>query len=667
MLRSTPSRGPPVICLLDSSSDEEDTASGVGRGNWCAEDVRRGGSDDDVCMVTAVVTAEDRAAAARRAAVVLDSSTSPQPSPISSPAMRSDHAGDTRDVDESAECDRSSDEASVWGRLAVGGTAVKHESSALPNGKPEPGTLDISSGIGERTRANDMHTGQPLSDSEDEDLYGPESSSASRTCVRPAQPATVEARERADAATGWSDPDIKESTLPLGAVQAAILRDELRGRKTTSSGGFDEASRQMARSPTFASCSSSDDDDVDPYAAAQTCDTEAIIDEGFGGDFDVGADTLFDDPPSQDNQSREAVIAAAVAKVRPDHGDHEEEDEEAAVPVDRRRRRNRVILEDSSDEDENEVSEGTSDARSLPRRHDLLDEDENAASGDIDLSTSLDQADELARELEDLQLYTTSIITPDSKRVDAQVESSVGRRSARLSARKQQTDRGSRQISYVSSGEEHSDEEPWNRSEEEDSSVLAENSLDDFIVDSDEEDDRLPGELGQLLTKLRGTNARGDYSDDDSDFSAEELEGEYYDPNDLTMEQTVGVDGSVISDDNADDDGASLLDFVVDEDSEDSQRSGRHDQVTSQAELLQDLTNLNVSSPSETKRPDDLHKPNKTKKKEVKGWTLSRVATAVRESGRALGPRSNVSIAPSEWARNRKRLTREIFEDLNTR
>ena len=143
----------------------------------------------------------------------------------------------------------------------------------------------------------------------------------------------------------------------------------------------------------------------------------------------------------------------------------------------------------------------------------------------------------------------------------------------------------------VSSGEEPSDEEPWDRSEEEDSALLEENSLDDFIVNTDEEDDRLPGELGQLLTKLRGTNAR-EYSDDDSDFSDDELEGEYYDPNDLTMEQTLGAYGSVMSDDNADD-GASLRDFVV-EDGEDSRRSGRNAQHTSEAELLQDLSLIHI-------------------------------------------------------------------------
>jgi hypothetical protein len=603
MLCGTPSRGPPVICLLDSSSEEEGAASDVGGGNWCV--------DDDECMVTAVVTAEERAAAARRAAVVLDASASPQPSTISSAATTGyDDTGNASSTDESVECDRPGEEASVWGRLAVAGTAVKPESSALPIGKIEPATPST----GATTRTGDASTDLPSSDSEDEDLYGPEPSSISTTRAYQEQPATIEAREHADAVAGWSEPDIEEFAQSMDAMRASNLSDdELCRRKPIRSGAPDETSRQIPRSPAAsASASSSDDEDVDPYAAAQAYKPKAV-------------------------------------------------------------HRNRIILEDSSDEDDQEASKDTGGVRSSPRRYDddLLDEeDENAESdGGVDLSTSLDdEADELAKELEDLQLYTTSIVTPNSKRVDSQVESSVNRRSVRLSARKQKMGSVSRLNGDVSSGEEPSDEEPWDRSEEEDSSLLEENSLDDFIVDTDEEDDRLPGELGQLLTKLRGTNA-GDYSDDDSDFSDEELEGEYYDPNDLTMEQTFGTDGSVMSDDNLGDDGASLRDFVVDEDGEDSRRSGRNDQHTSEVELLQDLTNLNVSLPLETKGPNNpYYKPNrKTKKKEVKGWTLSRVATAVRESGRALGPRSNVSIAASEWSRHRKRLTMEIFQDLNTR
>ena len=58
-MRGTPARGPPVICLLDSSSSDE---------------------DDIIC--TGVVTATDREGWARSAAVELDSSQEPSESPL---------------------------------------------------------------------------------------------------------------------------------------------------------------------------------------------------------------------------------------------------------------------------------------------------------------------------------------------------------------------------------------------------------------------------------------------------------------------------------------------------------------------------------------------------------------------------------------------------------
>ena len=134
------------------------------------------------------------------------------------------------------------------------------------------------------------------------------------------------------------------------------------------------------------------------------------------------------------------------------------------------------------------------------------------------------------------------------------------------------------------------------------------------------------------------------------------------------------------SDDEAEDDGASLRDFVVDEDGENATQSGSgreqgHGSVDDS--LLHDLTNLSVTEAPSSQHGDRRPKPTTgqkaartkkpIKKTEKESWTLSRVATAVRESGRALGPRSDVSIAAGEWSRQRKRLTTEIFEDLNAR
>jgi hypothetical protein len=145
-----------------------------------------------------------------------------------------------------------------------------------------------------------------------------------------------------------------------------------------------------------------------------------------------------------------------------------------------------------------------------------------------------------------------------------------------------------------------------------------------------------------------------------------------------------GTQDSVRSDDEGEDDGASLRDFVVDEDGENATQSGSGREQQQQQghgsmddSLLHDLTNLSVTEAPSSQHGDRRPKPTtgqkaartkKPKKKtEKESWTLSRVATAVRESGRALGPRSDVSIAAGEWSRQRKRLTTEIFEDLNAR
>lgn len=636
MLRDTPARGPPVICLLDSSSEDEDgPPEGVRNCRTAAEG---GEASDDECTVTAVVTAAERSAAARRAALVLDASPSPQSSPISSPT-RTMRVDNTLNNDTSTTYDRPAEKTDVWAELALGAAALKCESSAMPGDKAQPGTPGISGDMG--CTVDTSAADEPSSDSEDEDLYGPDPSS--RAFV-------TEARKHADVAA-WSEPDIEEFAQPMDAVRAAC--NELDIRKPGTSAASGEARRQIPRSSASAdTTSSSDDEDVDPYSAAQASDPQAgLLDECPEGDFDIGADTIFDDELPQQVES--GVVAPAEGM--PDHGEDDEEDEEPAMLVDRRYHRRNRVLEDSSDDDEKGASPRAVNTRPPPRRSSL--EDENAESDDVDLSASSeDEAGELAKELKDLQLYTTSIVTPNSKPFGAQVYSSAGRRSARLSARKQQMDGASRHTA-VSSGE-GSDEEPWDRSEADDSTSLEESSLDDFIVDTDEEDERLPGELGQLLTKLRGTNARGEYSDDDSDFSDEELEGEYYDPEE---------DGSFMSVGDTDDDEGSLRDFVVEEDGGESRRLGRPGRHSSEEELLHDLTNLSVSS-GQPKARGDRRKPGRTTRKtESAGWSLGRVATAVRESGRALGPRSHVSIAVGEWSRHRKRLTMEIFEDLNLR
>jgi predicted SprT family Zn-dependent metalloprotease len=52
---------------------------------------------------------------------------------------------------------------------------------------------------------------------------------------------------------------------------------------------------------------------------------------------------------------------------------------------------------------------------------------------------------------------------------------------------------------------------------------------------------------------------------------------------------------------------------------------------------------------------------------EKASWSLLEVAQAVREHGRALGERRQVSVTAREWRTHRDRLTREIFDDLNRR
>ena len=627
-----------MICLLDSSSEDEDGPPEVFRNCGTAAD---GGeaSDDESCTVTAVVTAAERSAAARRAALVLDASPSPQSSPISPPTMGTS-LDNTMNDDNSTNDDCAAEKTGVWPAPALGVTALKCESPAMPGGKAQPSTPGLSGDM--EGTGDTIVTKEPSSDSEDEDLYGPDPSSHAS--------ATVPSKH-ADMAVAGSEAEMEKCTHSMDAVQAVNLRAEFDKRKAEVSAASDEPRRQIWRASDSADAtSSSDDEDVDPYSAAQASDPPGgLPDECREGDFDIGADTIFDDEQPQQMESR--VVAptteAALVEGRPDRGEDDEDDAEPSVLVDRRHRRNRV-LEDSSDDDDNvddDEKGAPSDAGNTrcPPRGSILPGVQDESDDDVELSiSSEDEADELAKELKDLQLYTTSIVTPNSKPLGTQVDSSAGRRSARLSARKQQTDRASRHTA-VSGGEE-SDEEPWDRSEADDSASLEENSLDDFIVDTDEEDE-VPGELGLLLSKLRGTNARGEYSDDDSEFSDEELEGEYYDPEE---------DGSMMSAGNTDDDAGSLRDFVVEEDN-------------SEEELLHDLTNLSVSS-GQSKARGDRRKPDTTTRKtENVGWTLGRVATAVRESGRALGPRCDVSIALGEWSRHRKRLTMDIFEDLNAR
>ena len=164
----------------------------------------------------------------------------------------------------------------------------------------------------------------------------------------------------------------------------------------------------------------------------------------------------------------------------------------------------------------------------------------------------------------------------------------------------------------------------------------------------------------------------------------------------------LGTQDSVMSEDEAGDDGASLYgDFLVDGDDDDEnvsvagggrrRQSGGHRSSGSGASqeegnvdgLLEDLTNLSVTeigpqvekgggkkrkeTGSKNKKKSTVPRGATAKGSSVKGWSVERVAQAVRESGRALGPRSACTITSGEWSRHRKRLTVDIFNDINAR
>jgi hypothetical protein len=573
-VRATPARGPPVICLLDSSSEEDEWVEDRASAPVPAA-AASGSLSDDECTVTAVVTAADREEEAKRAAVLLDGSASPQPSqsPVAS-------GGDAQG---SQNTQPASNDADVWARL--GGTPVKSEICSSPGlgsddeyastrdeSESELSDTDIY-GLSER---DDPVKPDVSSDEEaEEDLYGPDPSRSApdeRAAALAPAPVTDEIRKHADAVDGWAEEDVEEFVKAVGPSQGASLREELRRRKHSGSASALEhqpsTDARHAAIRSVSTDSSSDDEDADPYAAAspphepelsQPSPTSACKEEG---DFDVGADSLFDDDEPLPQPEPEPEL-----EPEPKQAEAEEEDEEMSPLVARRGHRNRVVLEDSDEDDQGTngsqaAAAEASCTRSPPRSYDLLDEqDDEEANGlddDVDLSASSeDEAGELAKELEDLQLYTTSISTPAPKAPQMMGVASTARRSARLSSRKQQgrdqqAVRETRRLFPGAGGagdEYDSDEEPWNRAE---ADSADENSLDDFIVDSEdgeeEDEGELSGELGQLLKKLGGRNAHvtpgGEYSDDDSDFGEggalgtdEELEGEYYDPDDSGMER----------------------------------------------------------------------------------------------------------------------------------
>eukprot|EP01050_Picozoa_sp_SAG11_P008836 SAG11_NODE_798_length_7127_cov_8.227803_5_plen_395_part_00 len=197
-------------------------------------------------------------------------------------------------------------------------------------------------------------------------------------------------------------------------------------------------------------------------------------------------------------------------------------------------------------------------------------------------------------------------------------------------------------------------------------------SLGSFIVSDEEEEAEgcLPTELGGLLSKLRGGGAVPSVEDGEDDEDDEDDE--------VIDSSWTSADVESNSDVELDDDGDEISRH------EDAGLSSTWADDGGQSELgglLTELTNLTVSgkqAPKPTTRPSP--KPAEVKvrkytpdesapspqKRGASAWTLAQVARALRENGRALGPRIPVQISRAEWNRHRSRLTKELFSDLNT-
>lgn len=152
-----------------------------------------------------------------------------------------------------------------------------------------------------------------------------------------------------------------------------------------------------------------------------------------------------------------------------------------------------------------------------------------------------------------------------------------------------------------------------------------------FIVSDDDDSQEVEGELGQLLSKMRR-----------------------------------GGGGVMVQDSDEESQGESQEEEEQENDDDDDEGSPGTSSIDGLGGMLAEMTNLAITTPSRTPA-----KPSKAVKAAAGGespsnmWKLENVAAAVRANGRALGLRTACQISSSLWSRHRKRLTKEIFADLN--